>query len=92
MKPNPPGNHDATPAPNGWYVSESTQKYDGQNRLIRSYSIGPKEQPDPSAGSAWTRGCRTEGSGFLTQIGYQEDQAGRVQKWRVWTNYPPPAL
>lgn len=92
MKPNPPENRDATPAPDGWYVSESTHEYDGQDRLTRTQTCGSKNQPAPQEDPAWTRGRRTEGSGFVKQIEYQQDETGRVSKQRVWTNYPPPAL
>lgn len=89
MRPNPPTNHDAKPAPDGWYLSESTHEYDGQERLTRTQISGSKNQPAPQEDPAWTRGRRTEGAGFVKQIEYQEDEAGRVSKQRVWTNYPP---
>lgn len=82
-------NNPGEPASEGWHLSESTHEYDEQGRLIQSYTVESKNHSGPQEDPAWTRGHHTEGSGFVKQHEYQQDEAGRVSKFRVWTNYPP---
>jgi hypothetical protein len=88
MKSNTPDSSAAS-APDGWHLRESTHEYDEQDRIIRTQAVQSRNHPAPQKDPAWVRYRRTEGAGFVKQIESQQDEAGRVSKLRVWTNYPP---